>query len=849
MSRTSSFASAPGQFQPGSPDVTMGPRTRRLLAEMRWFVGFSIVLVLFAILFTFDLDDPGWSHSITHDTVENIGGNLGAWLADLMFFVFGSAAYGWCVLLGMRVARDAWQLWVSRNEPEEEEHIYKDDAPAPLTLAGWLHGIGFVLLMLGTMGYEALRFGNTQLIALPGSSGGVIGQMLISRVEGQTGYLIGMFILILSLLLGTSLYLEFSWRDVAEKCGRVIMRVWKIIRRERNRFVDERIGEHAAEIRGKEVSKTREQTSPHQVKIIREPTFGEPSFDSPTTENETLNTSDLNDLPENLNELNSTSVHSNKTDADVTTHQQALPALKLLNPAVPQRDSVSADTLEYTSRLIEKRLVDFGVNVHVLAAYPGPIVTRYEMQLAAGVNGQLISHLAKDLARSLSVSSLRVVDSIPGKNLIGIELPNPKRQDICLSELIGSTAFKESPAVLSIALGKDVYGKPVILDLAQMPHVLMAGIGGSGKTMVLHTMLLSWLYHSTPDQLRLILIDPKREVLNAYAGISHLLCPIVHDMRQAANALGWAVAEMEKRFRLMSHLGVSNIEAYNQAILDAHANGKVLNDPLAKQVEGEEPAILNVLPAVVIIVDELADLMMMIGRRAEELIARIAQKARTTGIHLILATQRPSIEVVTSLVKVNIPGRISLQLGSAADSQCLLDVAGAECLLGKGDLLYLMPGIQETQRVHGPLVSKEEVLRVTNDLKSRSGSKYIEGILDGRIAAEFANSGQPPQGVDPLYEKAVQCITEQQRASVSLLQRNLRISYTRAVRLLKTMEKAKLVSKMSNDGQCEVLPPPVEPPAEEGQTELESSQHGVLKTQEGAKQVDKPDSVRPTMPS
>jgi len=469
------------------------------------------------------------------------------------------------------------------------------------------------------------------------------------------------------------------------------------------------------------------------------------------------------------------------------------------------------ETLEFTSRLIEKKLSDFGVEVKVVAAYPGPVITRYEIDPATGVKGSQIVGLARDLARSLSITSIRVVETIPGKTFMGLELPNPKRQIVRLTEILGSQLYNDSTSSLTIALGKDIAGNPVVADLAKMPHLLVAGTTGSGKSVGINATLLSLLYKSDPKQVRMILIDPKMLEMSVYEGIPHLLAPVVTDMRQAGHALNWAVNEMERRYRLMSKLGVRNLAGYNHKIEEAARHEKHIPNPFSLTPDAPEP--LEELPTIVIIIDELADLMMVVGKKVEELIARIAQKARAAGLHLILATQRPSVDVITGLIKANIPTRIAFQVSSKIDSRTILDQMGAESLLGMGDMLYMPPGTGFPVRVHGAFVSDEEVHRVVEFLKKQGEPNYVEGILEGGVADDgtqlsldgvAAASGNE---ADELYDSAVAVVLKNRRASISLVQRNLRIGYNRAARLLEQMEQSGIVSSMQSNGNREILVP------------------------------------------
>jgi len=487
-----------------------------------------------------------------------------------------------------------------------------------------------------------------------------------------------------------------------------------------------------------------------------------------------------------------------------------LPPLALLDAAPEVKETISADTLEYTSRLIEKKLKDFGVEVNVVAAYPGPVVTRYEIEPATGVKGSQIVGLAKDLARSLSLVSIRVVETIPGKNFMALELPNPRRQTVRLSEILGSQVYADAASPLTMGLGKDIGGKPVCADLAKMPHLLVAGTTGSGKSVGINAMILSLLYKASADEVRMILIDPKMLEMSVYEGIPHLLCPVVTDMRQAGHALNWAVAEMERRYKLMSKMGVRNLAGFNHKIDEATKRDEKIPNPFS--LTPEEPEPLNRLPTIVVVIDELADLMMVVGKKVEELIARIAQKARAAGIHLILATQRPSVDVITGLIKANVPTRMAFQVSSKIDSRTILDQQGAESLLGMGDMLYLPPGSGVPVRIHGAFVSDEEVHRVVNKLKEQGEPNYIEGILEGGVTGESedgaAGGAAGGEGeADPLYDQAVEIVIKNRRASISLVQRHLRIGYNRAARLLEQMENSGVVSTMSSNGNREILVP------------------------------------------
>jgi S-DNA-T family DNA segregation ATPase FtsK/SpoIIIE len=483
-----------------------------------------------------------------------------------------------------------------------------------------------------------------------------------------------------------------------------------------------------------------------------------------------------------------------------------LPPLHLLDQPSNQVEPQSAETIEFISRLIEKKLMDFGIEAKVLSAQPGPVITRYEFEPAPGVKGSQVTNLSKDLARALSVVSVRVVETIPGKTCMGLEIPNPKRQIVYLSEIMSSQIFADTSASLTIALGKDISGRPEVADLSKMPHVLIAGTTGSGKSVAINALILSLLYKSNSEKVRMIFIDPKMLELSVYEGIPHLLAPVVTDMRQAANALNWCVAEMERRYKLMSMLGVRNLAGYNQKIRDSIKDGSPLADPV--NPENTEP--LSEMPLIVIVIDELADLMMVVGKKIEELIARLAQKARASGIHLVLATQRPSVDVITGLIKANIPTRIAFQVSSKIDSRTILDQMGAETLLGQGDMLYQPTGSGYPQRIHGAFVSDQEVHKVVNYLKSHGEPKYIEGILTNETSesGDYGDSSSNFAGEkDPLYDEAVELVLRTRKPSISSVQRHLRIGYNRAARIIEDMERAGLVSAMQSNSNREILAP------------------------------------------
>ncbi len=749
---------------------TNSPRVARLFAEARWIIGAVCAIALLAALLTYSRADPGFTHSVAAGPIHNLGGRLGAWVADVVLLLFGvSAAYLIALGLLVTVARGFRRL----HRVAVGADPLSDDLPP------WVHGIGFLLLIAAITGLEALRL-YSLTAALPGAPGGIIGNAVAGWIQRPIGFTGASVAFLVAIAVGLSLFLDFSWLTVAERLGGFIEGFSRRAERRREEAEDRAIGEAASKDREAALAEERgriEEAPP--VHIERPPAHVKPS--------------------ERKQKERQVPLFAEMADA-------RLPALDLLDEAPPAIESVSTETLEFTSRLIEKKLRDFNVEAQVVAAYPGPVITRYEIEPAVGVKGSQIVNLAKDLARSLSLVSVRVVETIPGKNLMGLELPNPRRQVVKLSEILGSAVYNESASLVTLGLGKDIGGKAVVVDLARMPHLMVAGTTGSGKSVGINAMILSILYKADPSQVRLILVDPKMLELSVYEGIPHLLCPVVTDMREAGNALQWCVVEMDKRYRLMSKLGVRSLSGHNAKIAEGRARGEPVTNPFSLTPEDPEP--LEPLPMIVVVIDELADLMMVAGKKVEELIARIAQKARAAGMHLILATQRPSVDVITGLIKANIPARISFQVSSRIDSRTILDQMGAESLLGQGDMLYLAPGTGLPTRVHGAFVSDAEVHRVVETLRKRGPAQYLEGVLDAPLSeGDESAGGQPGGEADPLYDQAVEIVIKNRRASISLVQRHLRIGYNRAARLLEDMERAGLVSPMQSNGNREILLP------------------------------------------
>jgi S-DNA-T family DNA segregation ATPase FtsK/SpoIIIE len=736
-----------------------------LLRESRWLLLIACALYLALALYGYEPSDPSWSHSASGALTGNPGGVLGAYLSDLLFYLFGFSAW-WCVLFMLQ------RVWAGYHDLRADSIFSKR--------ALWVSVAGFAVLLFASSALEAIRMYTLQA-ALPQAPGGMLGAVLgeaLTRLLGFTGAT-----LLLLALIATSFSISsgLSWLRFMDGVGAALEITYRWARLAWQTRQDKRIGAQAMNERVASIREEKKRVEEHQPIRIEMPLMEVARSARASEEKQAPLFAEMPDSP--------------------------LPPLHLLDPATQQVEVVSADTLEFTSRLIERKLNDFGVEVKVVAAYPGPVITRYEIDPAVGVKGSQITNLVKDLARALSVVSIRLVETIPGKSYMALELPNPKRQMVHLSEILGSQVYAEMASSLTIAMGKDISGKPVVADLARMPHVLVAGTTGSGKSVAINAMILSLLYKSTPQQVRLLLIDPKMLELSVYEGIPHLLAPVVTDMRQAASGLNWCVQEMDRRYRLMSALGVRNIAGYNQKLRDEIRAGQPLTNPFT--LTPDNPEVLEELPMIVVFIDELADLMMVVGKKIEELIARLAQKARASGIHLVLATQRPSVDVITGLIKANVPTRVAFQVSSKIDSRTILDQMGAEALLGQGDMLYLPPGTGYPQRVHGAFVSDQEVHRVAEYLKAQGMPQYIDGVLNSLEETEEGGEGGPALDAeaDPLYDQAVEIVLKNRRASISLVQRHLRIGYNRAARLVEQMEAAGIVSSMQTNGNREVLAP------------------------------------------
>ena len=737
-----------------------------LLREARWLVLAALAGYLLLIFLTFDRGDPAWSHSAPDAPTHNAGGRAGAWLADVLLYLFGLSAYWWVVFCLMGVA------WGYRGL---ERSALIDRRPLAIAAGG------FALLIVASASLEALRLHSLQA-ELPLAPGGLIGAAVSGFAAGYLGFTGATLLLLTLVAVGWSLFTGVSWIAVAEATGAALEGAADLARRTWELRADRKAGSLAREEREQLVEAEKRREEEHPPIVIAPPPPQIRRSERVQKEKQAPLFENLPDTP--------------------------LPPVKLLDDPAHDGEPLAAETVEFTSRLIEKKLSDFGVAVKVLAAYPGPVITRYEVEPAVGVKGSQIVNLVKDLARALSVVSIRVVETIPGKSCMGLEIPNPHRQTVRLSEILGSEVYADMHSPLAIALGKDIAGNPVVADLQKMPHLLVAGTTGSGKSVALNAMILSLLYKAEPRHVRLILVDPKMLELSVYQDIPHLLAPVVTDMKQAANALSWCVAEMERRYKLMSWVGVRNLSGFNHKVLEAEKHGKPLEDPAS--LDSGEPQPLAPLPYIVVVIDELADLMMVVGKKVEELVARLAQKARASGIHLIVATQRPSVDVITGLIKANIPTRIAFQVASRVDSRTILDQQGAEALLGAGDMLYLPAGTGLAQRVHGAFVGDHEVHKVVDHLKSLASPEYIEDVLEpgaGDEGVPGANGEGAGGEKDALYDQAVEIVLRTRRPSISLVQRHLRIGYNRAARLIEDMERAGLVSAMQSNGNREVLVP------------------------------------------
>ncbi|MBC3301287.1 DNA translocase FtsK 4TM domain-containing protein [Pseudomonas sp. SWRI18] len=764
----------------------------------------ALCLFLMMALLTYGKDDPGWSHNSKIDDVQNFGGPVGSYSADILFMVLGYFAYIFPLLLAIKT----WQIFRQRHEPWQ--------------WSGWLFSwrlIGLVFLVLSGAALAHIHFHAPT--GLPAGAGGALGESLgdLARrtlnIQGSTLMFIALF------LFGLTVFTDLSWFKVMDVTGKITLDLlelfqgaanrWWAARVERKRMVAQlrEVDTRVNEVVAPTTPDRREQAKVKERLIEREQALSKHMSDREKQVPPVIAPAPPK-APEPSHRVQKEKQAPLFIDSAV---EGTLPPISILDPAEKKQLNYSPESLAAVGHLLEIKLKEFGVEVSVDSIHPGPVITRYEIQPAAGVKVSRISNLAKDLARSLAVTSVRVVEVIPGKTTVGIEIPNEDRQIVRFSEVLSTPEYDNFKSPVTLALGHDIGGKPVITDLAKMPHLLVAGTTGSGKSVGVNAMILSILFKSGPEDAKLIMIDPKMLELSIYEGIPHLLCPVVTDMKDAANALRWSVAEMERRYKLMAKMGVRNLSGFNAKVKEAQDAGTPLTDPLYKRESiHDEAPLLTKLPTIVVVVDEFADMMMIVGKKVEELIARIAQKARAAGIHLILATQRPSVDVITGLIKANIPTRMAFQVSSKIDSRTIIDQGGAEQLLGHGDMLYMPPGTSLPIRVHGAFVSDDEVHRVVEAWKLRGAPEYNDDILAGVEEAGSGFDGGSGGGdddaeTDALYDEAVAFVLESRRASISAVQRKLKIGYNRAARMIESMENAGVVTAMNTNGSREVIAP------------------------------------------
>jgi S-DNA-T family DNA segregation ATPase FtsK/SpoIIIE len=781
----------------------------------------GLAFFLFIVLFSYNPQDPGFDSVGNVYEISNYGGKTGAWLASMVLYLFG--VFGFLIPFGILFAG-----WVTLKIRTGNELDY---------VRFVLSLLGLVLLITAGAGLANLYLEpQMQLIQLPYSAGGVWGYEFSNWLVSNIDLLGATLVLLVLFAVAFSMLTSCSWLTISEWTGKY---TWRF-----GRFFYAHLQEVSAEFKDKKANKElakkpqKQSNSSTEIQGLLEADKSKnPETKSPSNTlkkiiaeklaKKNANTAVINQSAEVKNQAKSNSPSSSKplaSEVKIGQKQQTrtvlptvqsgdLPNLALLDEPPEYEEGFSSDELAALSSLLEQRLLEFGVTVKVESVQPGPVVTRFEILPAAGVKVSQINNLAKDLARVLSVQSVRVVDVIPGKAVVGIEIPNEQREIVGFREILSSDVFQNSKSPLTIGLGKDIAGNPVIADIAKMPHLLVAGTTGSGKSVGVNSMILSLLYKSTPEQVRLIMVDPKMLELSVYDDIPHLLTPVVTDMSEAANALRWCVFEMDRRYQLMAKLGVRNIAGFNEKVQKAIDEGNPLIDPLYQQVAnyghelGEKPPTLETLPCIVVVVDEFADMIMVVGKEVEQLIARIAQKARAAGIHLILATQRPSVNVITGLIKANIPTRISFMVSTKIDSRTILDQGGAEQLLGMGDMLFLPPGSGNPKRVHGAFVSDEEVHRVANFVRSQGEPRYLEAITQGISNQDSGEGVATDAEQDDLYDAAVAFVTEGRRVSISSVQRQFRIGYNRAARIVEAMESAGVISTSGPNGNREVLAP------------------------------------------
>ena len=758
------------------------PYTKSIFKSFLGFALLGLCLYIFIALISYSSSDPGFSSFSSNAEILNMGGPFGAWISDMLFVLFGIAAY---LILALLASISVESIFFTSKYSSKAKSYFRF--------------LGSVATILCACSLFEFYLDGSNFPEL--SAGGYIGNLIfisLSSIFGQIGSLI---FLILFLIPSFALAFNFSWTKVLDRMGsflllaskRINTIIFNSLSRLKNTFQryseQQKLRSEANARRKEEEAKAAVTKKPAEIKAPMNEIKKDPE-------------------PEKIKAEAKPVVKNSTSSKPVTEEEKTrMPSTELLDRALDDGSSLSQEDLSALASLLELKLAEFGVTADVVSVLPGPVVTRFEIELAPGTKASKVTNIAQDIARSLAVSSVRVVEVIEGKSVVGIEIPNTNRKMVRLTEILSSNAFKTSTSSLSLALGHDIAGKSVVVDLGKMPHLLVAGTTGSGKSVGVNAMLLSLLFKSDPEDVRLILIDPKMLELSVYDGIPHLLTPVITDMTDASNGLRWCVAEMDRRYKLMSIMGVRNLQGFNKKIEDAAANGQQIPDPLTE----DEDVFLEKLPAIVVVVDEFADMMMLVGKKVEHLIARIAQKARAAGIHLILATQRPSVDVITGLIKANIPTRIGFQVSSKIDSRTILDQGGAEQLLGWGDMLYLPPGVSVPIRVHGAFVGDDEVHRVVDDWKKRSEPDYIDSIVsdvqDTGPIPGWSNENSNDEDADELYDEAVNFVIDSRRASISAVQRKLRIGYNRAARLIETMEQAGIVTEMSSNGSREVIVP------------------------------------------
>ena len=763
----------------------MPPYIKNTLLNFFSFFLIALSLYIFISLISYDISDSGFFNKNSSDTIQNLGGPLGASIADFLYIIVGYGGYV-ILLIGC-----VWSI----------QTLFYEDPYSSLTK---------ILVRIVSSLFFIICFCSIGDLYLGNNFGGVLGNTILNAISSVFGNIGSLIFLVIFLIPTTSLSFNFSWLEKLDQFGKLLIIIsnysWDMLKT---------LGVKLKEIillllfQSKEIviamqkSSEKKKSLSAKPKITNEPQIKDVSIKEPAKDLKQA------DLPiETKSPLKEVEKKEVVDEPEIKKEKAVMPSTELLDRALDDGSSLSENELNQIASLLETKLEEFGIEATVESVLPGPVVTRFEIQPAPGTKASKITNIAQDIARSLSVSSVRVVEVIEGKSYVGIEIPNTNRKMVRLTEILSSKAFKSSPSSLSLALGHDISGNSIVVDLAKMPHLLVAGTTGSGKSVGLNAMLLSLLFKSDPEDVRLILVDPKMLELAVYDGIPHLLTPVITDMTDASNGLRWCVAEMDRRYKLMSMMGVRNLAGFNKKIQDAEKGGKQILNPLKE----DEEEFLEVLPSIVVVVDEFADMMMLVGKKVEHLIARIAQKARAAGIHLILATQRPSVDVITGLIKANIPTRIGFQVSTKIDSRTILDQGGAEQLLGYGDMLYLPPGVGVPVRVHGAFVGDDEVHRVVNDWKSRAEPNYIDEIVSskqdtGPIPGWSGTESGSSDEQDELYDEAVNFVIESRRASISAVQRKLRIGYNRAARLIETMEEAGLVSEMSSNGSREVLVP------------------------------------------